>query len=215
MNVKFQFCFLAVLLISAGAKAQMPAEQVDKDSGASRNWSFSFTADGYLVPDDSSYGSIAFSADHKLLHLETRYNYEDLQTGSAWVGCNFEAGEKLKLEATPMVGSIFGNTTGVAPGYEVSLTYKRLDVSTEGEFVFDTRDSSGNFFYSWAELGFSPKDWLRIGLAAQHTKVYHTGLDTQRGFFAGVSHRKVDFATYVFNLGWTDPTVVLQVGVSF
>jgi len=215
MNIIYNVCLVALLATSVMAKAQMPAESAEQNSGASRDWSFSFGADGYLIPDDSSYASFTFSADHRRLHLETRYNYEDLQTGSAWAGVNFEAGDKLKLEATPIVGAVFGNTIGVAPGYELSLTYKRLDVSTEGEFVFDTRDSSGNFFYSWAELGFSPKDWLRIGLAAQHTKVYHTGLDTQRGFFAGVSHRKLDFATYVFNLGWTDPTVVLQVGVNF
>lgn len=42
-----------------------------------------------------------------------------------------------------------------------------------------------------------------------------TGLAIQRGFIAEVSSGQLTFATYVFNLGWTDPTVVLAVGVEF
>jgi hypothetical protein len=61
------------------------------------------------------------TADRGWLHLETRYNYENLETGSAWVGYNFSGGEKLKWEFTPMLGGVFGNTTGVAPGYEFRL----------------------------------------------------------------------------------------------
>ena len=49
----------------------------------------------------------------------------------------------------------------------------------------------------------------------QRTKAYQTDLDIQRGFLVGFSYKKVDFTTYVFNLGWTDPTVVLAVGLNF
>jgi hypothetical protein len=72
------------------------------------------------------------------------------------VGNNFEIGEKLTLTATPMGGGVFGNTTGVAPGYLAGITWKRLELSTEGEYVFDTKDGTGNFFYSWIELSYSP-----------------------------------------------------------
>ena len=41
-------------------------------------------------------------------------------------------------------------------------------------------------------------------------KAYHTELDIQRGLLIGVSHKRIDFTTYVFNVGWTDPTVVLS-----
>ena len=39
--------------------------------------------------------------------------------------------------------------------------------------------------------------------------------DVQRGFFAGFSYKRLDFTTYVFNAGWTDPTVVLAMGFKF
>jgi hypothetical protein len=114
-----------------------------------------------------------------------------------------------------MVGGVFGNTTGVAPGYLASLGWRKIELSTEGEYVFDTGDRAGNFFYTWSELTYSPKEWFRAGLVAQRTKAYHTDLDIQRGVLVGFSHKRVELTTYVFNAGWTDPTVVLSFGFKF
>ncbi len=191
---------------SAPAEAKPPSDKA---------WSFGASAYTYIVPDSREYVQPTFTADHKWLHLEARYNYENLETGSAWVGYNFGGGEKLEWEFTPMLGGVFGNTTGVAPGYRGSLSWWKLGLYSEGEYVIDAGTRSGNFFYTWSELTFSPVDWLRLGLVAQRTKAYHTDLDIQRGFLVGVSYKSIDFTTYVFNLGWTDPTVVLALGVKF
>jgi hypothetical protein len=185
-------------------------------SGGSTNaWSFSASVYTYLVPDSRDYVNPIFTADHNWLHLEARYNYEALNTGSLWVGYNLSFGHNLVLDVTPMLGGVFGDLTGVAPGYEISLSWRNLSLSTQGEFVADTGDRSGTFFYTWTELSYSPVKWFRAGLAIQRTKLYHTDLDTQRGFLVGFNYKKVDFTTYVFNLGWTDPTVVFAVGVQF
>ena len=40
-----------------------------------------------------------------LADLEARYNYEALETGSVWAGYDFNAGKKLVLDLTPMVGA--------------------------------------------------------------------------------------------------------------
>ena len=97
----------------------------------------------------------------------------------------------------------------------LSLSYAKVELSSQCEYVFDTQDRSGNFFYTWSELSYSPLDWFRAGLVVQRTKVYKTDLNIQRGLLAGFSYKKLDFTTYVFNFGWTDPTVVLAVGVNF
>lgn len=178
-------------------------------------WSYSFNVAGYIVPDDHSYASPTFSADRKHVHFGARYNYEDKETGSVWAGYNFTAGDTVALSITPMIGGVLGNTAGIAPGYLASLTWKRVELSTEGEFVFDLRDHSGSFFYSWMELSYSPMEWWRVGLVAQRTKAYHTNLDVQRGILLGFSRKRFDFTTYIFNAGWTDPTVVLSLGFSF
>ena len=52
-------------------------------------WSFSASAYTYLVPDIRDYVQPTIAADHDWLHLEARYNYEALDTDSAWLGYNF------------------------------------------------------------------------------------------------------------------------------
>jgi len=178
-------------------------------------WSFSASATTYIVPDFQEYVQPTFTADRGWLHLETRYDYENLETGSIWVGYNFSGGEKLEWEFTPMLGGVFGNTTGIAPGYELSLTYWKFELSSEGEFVFDVGTSEGSFFYSWSELSVSPVDWFRFGLVGQRTRTYQTDVDIQRGLLVGFFYKKIDFTTYVFNLDRDKPTWVFSVHTSF
>ena len=189
-----------------------PPQVQSEDS--ENKWSFSGSVYGFLVPDSRDYVNPNFTADRGWLHLEARYNYESLETGSVWVGYNFSIGEKLVFELSPMLGRVFGELTGVAPGYNMSLSYKGFELTSQGEYVVDAGNSSENFFYTWSELTYSPWEWLRAGLVMQRTRAYETSLDVQRGFLVGASYKHVEFTTYVFNLGWTDPTVVLAIGLN-
>jgi hypothetical protein len=182
---------------------------------AANPWSFSASASTYFVPHSHVYASPVFTSDRGWLHLEARYNYEAQKTGSTWVGYNFKHGDKLVLEVSPMVGGVFGDLAGIAPGWTLSLSYGRLELSSQNEYVFDLRDRSGHFFYTWSELSYSPLDWFRTGVVTQRTKAYQTDLDIQRGLLAGISYKKMNLTTYVFNFGWTDPTVVVTIGVDF
>ena len=177
-------------------------------------WSCSALAYAYIVPDDANYVQPTFIADRGRLHLEARYSYEDRKTGSLWVGYNISVGDALVFELTPMLGVVFGRTTGIAPGYKASLSYKRIEFSTEAEYLIDTGDSDDSFFYNWSELSYAPLEWFRVGLAIQRTRVYQTEFDIQRGFLVGTSFGRVDFTTYVFNPD-DDPTVVLALGIQF
>lgn len=218
MKVGRQFGAIAVtVFFVASALAQVStgsAPGTSADSSTNK-WAYNLTIDGYIVPDDQSFVDPAFMADRNWLHLEARYNYENLRTGSLWVGYNFSAGRNVELNITPMIGGVFGRTNGIAPGLEASLSYKKVELSISNEYVFDTTDQSESFYYSWPQLTYSPVDWLRVGAVAQHSKTYHTAVDIQRGFLVGVSHKKWEFTTYVFNPGFTDPTVVLEGGISF
>ena len=138
-----------------------------------------------------------------------------MQTGSLWLGCNFAAGNELALTITPMIGGVFGRTIGIAPGCETSLTYKKVQLSISNEYVFDTTHKSGNFYDTWPEFTYSPKNWLRVGLMAQRTRAFQTSLDVQRGFLVGISRTKWESTVYIFNAGFTDPTVVLEFGLNF
>jgi hypothetical protein len=207
----------ALVLLAGDTSGQTTTSSPPSPSpdAAQSAWSFNASAYTYLVPDSENYVNPNFTADRGRLHLEARYNYEAQKAGSLWVGRNFEVGDKLVLAVTPMVGGVFGDLNGIAPGYNLSLSYCKVELSSQTEYVFDLQDRSGNFFYTWSELTYSPVEWFRAGLVVQRTKAYETEFDIQRGLLAGFSYKKLDFTAHAFNFGWTDPTVVLAVAVNF
>lgn len=182
---------------------------------AEPTWSFSASAYAYIIPDSREYVQPTFTADRDWLHLEARYNYENLETGSTWFGYNFGGGEKLTWRFTPMLGGVFGETTGFAPGYKGSLNWWKLELYSEGEYLIDPGDTSESFFYNWSELTLAPVDWFRFGLVTQRTRAYESDRDIQRGLLAGFSHRSVSLTTYVLNLDESKPIVVVAAGVEF
>jgi len=204
----------ALLLLPAAARAQEPhpPPHVEEKS----EWEFNASVYGYFVPQDRDYGQPTVTADHGGLHLEARYNYEGIDTGSTWVGWNFGFGEKLRIDGTLMAGGVFGNMRAVAPGYHLTVTLGNFELYSEGEYVFDTTGNpSNNFFYNWTQLGYSPLEWLTVGLASQKTKAYQTDLDIQRGVFVGFTYGSWSLSVYVFNFGWESPTVVSALAFSF
>ncbi len=182
---------------------------------AEKVWSFSASLYTYLVPEDRDYVQPTISVDRNWLHLEGRYNYEALETGSTWVGHNFSGGKTLEWEFTPMLGGVFGEYTGLAPGYKGALSWWKLNLYSEGEYVVDIGDSSQSFFYNWSELTLAPVEWFRFGMVTQRTRAYHTERDIHRGPLAGFSFKPVDLAAYAFDLGDSRPTLVFSAGLSF
>jgi hypothetical protein len=218
---------LGVLALLVGLSGQLfgqatpGAVPVKTPTVNTEEWEFNLTVDGYIIPDGTSYVDPVFSADYKKLHLEGRYNYENLHTGSTWVGYNYshgsiDDGDTWEFDVTPMIGGVFGRTNGIALASEISLQYKtKIEASITNEYVFDTTSKSGNFYYAWPQLTYSPWEWLHVGGVAQHTVAYNTAAKIQRGFLVGFSHKKWEYTTYVFNPGIAGTSVVLEAGVSF
>lgn len=178
-------------------------------------WDFALTVDGYLIQEEDGYAQPTFTADHKWLHLEARYNYENFRTGSIWGGYNFSWGKSWQFSVTPMIGGVFGRTNGIALGCEASVAWKVLTFSLDNEYVFDTSSKSGNFYYAWPQVTIQPKSWLNFGGVAQHTKAFQTDTNIQRGFFVGTQYKALEFTTYVFEPGGNNASVVLELGTSF
>jgi hypothetical protein len=224
--VRHRFLVAAILLAGSGAAAAQVSPRAPlstaPDAKAAldaaddgKAWSFSVSAYAYLVPEDRDYVQPTFTAEQGRLHLEARYNYESFNSASAWIGWRFSAGEKLALEITPMVGGVFGDTKGIAPGYKGSLSWRKLELYSESEYVFDTANSHDSFFYNWSELTLSPAEWFRFGAVVQRTRAYKSDRDIQRGLLAGFSYRSVDLSVYVFNPDVSRPLVVIALGLKF
>lgn len=214
---------LALLIAPAqGQTVVTNAPPTTTDSSASplnetdaQQWAFTASVYTYLVPDDRDYVQPTVTADRGWLHLEARYNYEALDTGSVWLGYNVSGGEKLAWELTPMMGGVFGDVDGIAPGYKGSLGWWKLEFYSEGEYVYDSNGSRDSFFYNWSELTLSPVAWLRLGMVTQRTRLYDSDRDIERGVLIGLSLGRVDLTTCVFSPDESEPTVLLAVTLSY
>lgn len=198
---------LLLLLMPGAASAQTPDSVPD--------WAFAASAYSYLLPDAPSYVQPTATADRGTLHLEARYNYEAIHAASAWAGYNLGAEGTLALAFTPIIGGVAGSMTGVGLGYEGSLSWKRLELYSEGEYVIDTEDSSGSFFYNWSQLTYSPAAWVNFGLLTQRTRAYDTDRDIQRGPFLGFTYKELSLTTFVLNPDDASATVIIGLDIEF
>jgi hypothetical protein len=207
----------AVLLMPALCAAQEGAQHVplQADAGTSA-WALAATGYYYALDDQSDYFSAIATANRDALHLEARYNYEALDSGSLFVGWTFAGGDALSWEFTPILGAVFGSMQGIAPGFEASLAYGMVDFYTEVEYVRDLDVRDDSFTYAWSELGVSPLAWLRVGIVGQRSRVHESDRDIQRGGFAQLTSGRFTFGAYVFNPDDSDDRfVIVSLGAAF
>ena len=198
---------LLLLCMTGAASAQTPDSVPD--------WAFTASAYTFLLPDAPTFVQPTATADRGTLHLEARYNYEAIHAASVWAGYNLGAEGTLALTFTPIIGGVVGSMTGVGLGYEGSLSWKRLELYSESEYVIDTDDASGSFFYNWSQLSYSPAAWVNFGLLMQRTRTYDTDRDIQRGPFLGVTYKRLSLTTFVVNPDDASATVIIGLDMEF
>ena len=201
-------CLSLLAFAASGASAA-------DDAPAQRALSGSITGYAYLLPDQPNYGMAVGSVNYGALHLEARYNYEARASASAFVGWTFAGGTEVTWEVTPIIGTLFGRARGLVPGVEASVGYKSFDVYVEAEYVFDRQQSSDNYFYAWTELGWTPVEWLRVGLVGQRTRVVDNDRDLQRGVLLQVLAGKATISAYAFNPDNSSRYATVAVGFEF
>ncbi len=185
----------------------------DQDT-TSASWSHQAEVDLIFSKDDFVFLPI-YSTDKNKLHLEARYNYEDLNTFSAWIGYNFSGGKRVEYTITPMAGGIVGHTSGLAPGLEILLGLGGLELSSESEFVFDFQNKDNHFFYNWTDLTYAPLEYLWLGLSTQVTQMLHCEPEIEPGFLIGGGFKRYEMSGYLFCPGWEELYFVLILTASF
>lgn len=200
-----------VVCESLGATGTNASSELAPEASRS-DWDFSLSTYTYLAQHGRDYANPNLIADREWLHLEARYNYEALKTGSVWLGYNFSTGKKLELQVTPMLGGVFGDISGIAPGYAISLRYKMIELSTQAEYFFDVGNRSNDFFYSWSELSGSPADCFRMGIVIERTQASGNS-DVRRGPLIGFKYKNVDLTTYWLKPGSSEATFVFAVTI--
>ena len=200
---------VALLALAAGS-----AGAAD-DARADRALSGSLTGYYSALPDQPNLGMAVGSVNVGALRFEGRYNYEARASASAFVGWKFQGGDEIAWDFTPLIGTLFGRVRGVVPGFEAAASWKSFDFYIEAEYVFDRQDSDANYAYAWSELGWTPVEWLRVGLVGQRTRVVNNDRTIQRGVLLQLFAGKATFSLYAFNPDDADRYATFSVGLAF
>jgi len=179
------------------------------------SWNFSAWAEMFIIPHEDDIFNPTFYARHKTLHLEARYNYEDMNTASLWAGYRFKFGNAVKFVIVPMAAIVFGNTNGAAPGLEIEMTYKKFDLYSESEHVFDFSSKEGNFFYMYSEVAIRPIHAIRTGIITQRTKLFESERELQRGIFGEYYFGRFRAGVFYFSPFASDQFWIASFSVDF
>ena len=198
---------IATVLASGALLAAEPGN-------ASPETIFSANVSYYAMRDEPSFGVYVAALQRGPLRLEARYNYEAKAATSVFVGYAWSGGDDVAWSATPIIGGLFGSARGVIPGLEASVSWRKLDLYIEAEYVHDLNDKSASYFYAWTELGWRPLEPLRIGLVGQRTRIVSNDRELQRGVFAQLTMGSATVGLYAFNPQSSSRYLVLSVALS-
>lgn len=198
---------MGTMLFSSATFSQEP------DTLELSRWNHNIEGWFYFMQDDFIFSPI-YGVDKDWLHLEARYNYEDLNTFSAWFGYNFNGGKKFQYTVTPMAGGLVGNTSGIATGLELDFYFFGFNFNSATEYVFDLQDKENDYFYNWTDFTYTPIDWLWFGVSTQRTRLYQNNREFQYGPMLGGGYSWFGLSAYWYNPFSDDPYFVLYLSIT-
>ena len=134
-------------------------------------------------------------------YAEARYNYEDTETFSLFLGRSFSGDKNIAYTVTPMLGASVGKFKGISTGLNVDVEYDKFYFSAQSQYSMATARGKGSddFFYSWSEAGYQPLDWLYAGASFQQTFTRYEKL-LEPGALVGFSFNRFSIPVYGFDL---------------
>lgn len=155
---------LVVLSILFAVLAAAPVQAQQHDLSAYNR----FASDGFQSQPWYVYNGPVF--------VDARYNYDQLDTASVYVGKGFG---NSAFKVYPNVGVLFGEYTGVSPQLTVGVNKGRVSAFSVTQYVFGARGNS-DFVYHWADVLFSTKaKWLAVGFDEQFYRDQVPGAEGQ------------------------------------
>jgi hypothetical protein len=147
-------------------------------------------------------------------YLEARYNYEEFNAFSLYLGRTFSKSEKVAYSVTPILGAVVGKFKGGSVGVNALIEHKNIFFSSQSQYTVSFQESNSDFLFAWSDLAYQPRKWLYVGLSAQQTflpkkKTLHGEFGIALGFIAG----KWTFPLYCFQSA--DDLAYLVIGISY
>ena len=132
-------------------------------------------------------------------YAESRYNYEELNTFSFYMGRTFFKESAVSYSISPIAGAVIGDFNGGSIGANISLGYKNFYIYTQPQYTFSLEAAYNNFIYSWTDITYSPLNWLSVGVSLQHTKPYRSKGFIENGLVIEAAYKKFTFPVYIYS----------------
>src|SRR5687767_13080688 len=145
-----------------------------------------------------TYMPIMHFQNKKNWYAEARYNYEDMETFSLFLGKAFEWGNNLSGTCTPLLGGSLGRFKGISTGLNIDLEYDKFFFSTQSQYSFATDRVSTDFMYYWSEVGYQGLSWLYAGWSMQQTYDPFSGSLLEHGALIGFTFNRFTVPVYTF-----------------
>lgn len=149
-------------------------------------------------------------------YAEARYNYEDTETFSFYLGRSFSGEKNLSYTFTPIIGAAMGRFKGISTGLNIDMEYGKFFFSAQSQYSLATERGKGSddFFYSWSEAGFQPLHWLYAGASFQQTYMANEKL-LEPGALIGFSFGRFSIPIYGFDLAHEQRYFIIGLTVSW
>lgn len=135
----------------------------------------------------------------KGFYTEMRYNYEDIKTGSVYLGKNFNKTGAINYSVTPMLGIVFGKYNGGSLAMNIDVENEKAFLSAQTQYTVSSNEIESNFFFNWTELAYQPLKWFYSGVTMQQTKIYNASFKSEYGVLIGFLIKKITIPVYMFN----------------
>ena len=180
-------------------------------------WGVSASLTGYFGTSHDPFAVPVLGVEYQGLYLEARYNYEDFETGSIFLGWHFEMGDEyLGADITPLFGTVFGAIDGVAPGLLLEMSLGRWVFLSELEYVVLREASSESFVYNHSELSYELYGGLSFGILAEHSKTLGgSNRDVVPGLLAGMEGGRLNAVFYLFYPDEDEVTGAIELAFDF
>jgi len=132
-------------------------------------------------------------------YAEARYNYEDLETFSLYLGRAFTGeSNSLNYSIVPMLGGSMGRWQGISTGLNINIDLNNFFFSSQSQYSRSTSAYGDYFVYDWSEVGYQSLKWLYAGVSVQHTHDRSIGHDVQPGIMVGFTFNRFTIPVYTF-----------------
>ncbi|THU40437.1 hypothetical protein FAM09_11285 [Niastella caeni] len=132
-------------------------------------------------------------------YAEARYNYEDAETFSLYLGRTFSVQKRdFNFSFVPMLGGSLGRFKGVSTGLNIDMELNKFFFSSQSQYSRSTAVYGDYFVYNWSEVGYQSLKWFYAGVSVQHTHDRVIGNELQPGVMIGFTFNRFTIPVYTF-----------------